>query len=40
MLVKTRRSYRLEDEEGYSSISVAMNKGGLFGHGAPLPINN
>jgi len=44
VLVITRRSYRLEDEEGaqegYPSISVAMNKEGLFGHDAPLPINN
>jgi len=44
VLVITRQSYRLEDEEGaqegYPSISVAMNKEGLFGHGASLLINN
>jgi hypothetical protein len=44
VLVITRRSYRLEDEEGaqeeYPSISVAMNKEGLFEHDASLLINN
>jgi len=44
VLVITRRSYRLEDEEGaqegYSSIFVAMNKKDLFEHDASLLINN
>jgi len=40
VLVKTRRSYRLEDEEEYSLIFVAMNKRDLFEHDASLLINN